>query len=356
MDLRLLRRRLLTVALVLGVCIAGTSLTLFQRAQHASAATAPYFTLSVGGQTYLAQYAGNAYSNQNSSSIYSDFGQWNEYSVDSYGTWHWFGQFSGNEDVYYDSHGQIVGGMNVNVPGIGNVNTYSHDQVFNPPLLNPPAGYNYGKEALLGERFSGAYSNGQYYYDCEIDEANFTGAPNTGATSQFFSTAGQASASACAAGNNWFLDGDSHITSFYNQFQQSAAMPHANGPVVASLHRQHSIPLPVTLSIAGGVIFLGAIVSGAICSFASCSKPVKLTLAAVALGLGIISTTMGISASIITSLRTYAATSATLVPAITEEAAGTVEMAGVISGQTAAASTEAGAIVNTPLTRSYSYP
>ena len=357
MNLRLLRRRLIMTVLVLGICITGTSLTMFQRVQHASAAGGPYFTVKVKGETFVAQYMGNAYSNQNGSSVYSDFGQWNEYTVDRFGTWHAFGQFSGNEDVFYNGNGKIQGGINVNVPGIGHIFTYSHEQILNPPLT-PPGNtlslYSQEPKALLGVHF---FENpSQTLSDCTYDQANFDNYPNNGSTDSIVDLPGNAEEQACANGADALHGGDLHLRKFYKQFTQLAAAPHTNGPVVASLHRQQAIPLPVILGVASGVFFIGATITGNICNFAACSKSAKKVLAAVSLGMGIISGVLGISGNILTSLKAYAAVSGELAAANVLEAEGVMEMEAVVPGGGPAAADLARQIAVTPVSAAQAYP
>ena len=135
MKLRHLSQRIIITALLFGLCATGTLIALnHARSVNVSAASSPYFMVTVGGQKYTSQYAGGGSSNQHSSSIYDNFGQWNEYIIDGSGRWNFWGQFSGTGASYFDSHGKVVGGINANVPGIGHVDTYGAQQTLGPDL------------------------------------------------------------------------------------------------------------------------------------------------------------------------------------------------------------------------------
>ncbi len=105
-------------------------------------------------------------------SIYTNFGRWNGYTVDRYGTWHWYGQFSGNENTYVNGHGQLQTGVNVVVPGVGHINIYPHEDILNPYLTPPPSGYTVvGPEHYFGEREANTTTQPQRV-DCEVSASN----------------------------------------------------------------------------------------------------------------------------------------------------------------------------------------
>ena len=191
MKLRHLSQRIIITALLFGLCATGTLIALnHARSVNVSAASSPYFMVTVGGQKYAAQYAGGGSSNQHSSSIYDNFGQWNEYIIDGSGRWSFRGQFSGTGASYFDSHGKVVGGINANVPGIGHVDTYGAQQTLGPdlPALQYPyespsqyrlTGTTIEHETYLGTRVaqqSFASRNGGAgvnAIDCQVDAGNF---------------------------------------------------------------------------------------------------------------------------------------------------------------------------------------
>ncbi|MBA2391124.1 MAG: hypothetical protein H0V70_00070 [Ktedonobacteraceae bacterium] len=377
MKLRHLSHRLIIAVLLFGLCVTGTLISL-NHARSVSAAPAPYFTVTVGGQKYAAQYAGGGSSSYNSRSASSNFGKWNEYIIDSSGKGHFWGQFSGTDAAYFDSHGKVVGGVNVNVPGIGHIDTYAHEQTLGPdlPALRYPyespsqytlKGTTVEHETYLGTRVaqqsfaSRRGGAGVNAIDCQVDAGNLDyghlgwQADNVEmTTAQPFSTED----SDCIRGQTYLQEGDAAITNFYNQFvPRATTMPNVNAPVVASLDRP-SLPIPVILGIAGGVFFIASVVSGNICNFVSCSNTAKKVLAAVALGMGIISGVLGITSGILTALRAFATASPALAAGLGAEAAGAVEMTGAAGSPTLArnALNEALVIGSTTITRSVSFP
>jgi hypothetical protein len=134
----------------------------------------------------VAQYEGGAYnSDVTSHSLYSDFGRWNEYTVDRYGTWHWYGQFSGNEDTYVNGYGKLQTGVNVNMPGVGHIDTYSHEDVLRPHLA-PPPGYSDGYESYMGTQVDTGFQAA----DCEVDASNVDKGHLGSGTDQFGGVSG----------------------------------------------------------------------------------------------------------------------------------------------------------------------
>ena len=103
---------------------------------------------------------------------------------------------------------------------------------------------------------------------------------------------------------------------------------------------------------------MAGVVTGNICNFTSCSNTAKKVLAAVALGMGIISGVMGISSGIITALKAYSAASPLLASGLGAEVAGAVEMTGAAGATTLArnAASEAAVVSATTLSRSVSFP
>ncbi len=109
------------------------------------------------------------------------------------------------------------------------------------------------------------------------------------------------------------------------------------------LHPQ--LPFPVILAIAGSVFFIGSAVTGSICTFKYCCSTVKKVLAGVSLGMGIISATLGISATALTAMKAFGSQGSAALSAIGSEAAGSVEMTGAVSpGLAASAASEASSI------------
>ena len=323
--LSLLSQRLLIAVLTVGLCLTGVSLALFQHVRSASAASAPYYSMVIDGQKYVAQYEGGAYnSDVTSHSLYSDFGRWNEYTVDRDGTWHWYGQFSGNEDTYVNGNGKIQTGINVNIPGVGHIFTYPHEDVLRPKLA-PPGGFRDGYESYMGTQVDTAYEQA----DCEVDASNLDNGYLGSGIFQFRGVSGiQAppGQNDCFNASDDLHRGDVNIYRLYHQLSQSlAATPNTNGPVVASLQRPQVLPVPVILGIASGVFFIAATVTGNICAFASCSKTTKKVLAGVALGLGIISGVLGIASGIQTAMRAFATAAPAAIPAVTAGAVGDAE-------------------------------
>ena len=310
--LSLLSRRLLIPVLLVGLALGSVSLVLVQHAfsAHAAASSSnPYYVMVIGGQKYIAQYEGGAYnSDVTGHSIYTDFGRWNEYTVDSHGTWHWYGQFSGNENSYVNGHGQLQTGVNVVVPGVGHINTYSHEDVLNPPLTPPPAGYSVvGPEHYIGERVSVTPTQ-PLHLDCEVDASNVDTGHFGSGTQQFIDNGSQ-QAQDCTAGDNYFRTGDPGIDTVVRHL---AISPRANGSMFASL-LQPQLPFPVALGIAGGVAFIGSIATGNICNFTSCSNTARKILIGISFGLGIISGVLGISSGILTAMKAFAAPAALVV-------------------------------------------
>ncbi len=337
--LSLLSRRLVIPVLLVGLSLGSVSLALFQHtlSAHAAASSShPSYVMVIGGQKYIAQYEGGAFnSDVTTHSIYTDFGRWNEYTVDRYGTWHWYGQFSGNENTYVNGHGQLQTGVNVTIPGVGHINTYGHEDVLYPSLTPPPAGYRVGPEHYFGERVSVAGTQ-RLSIDCEVDASNVANGQYGRGTPQLFGTSQQAQD--CTTGDNYFRSGDPGIDTVIRH------VPRAIGSTGASL-LQPRLPVPVILNIAGGVFFIGAITTGNICTFVSCGNTTKKVLAAVSIGFAILSVAAGQYTVNTTAMRTFASEGSTALSAIASEAAGSVEMAGAVSPSLASrAASEAGSI------------
>ncbi len=330
--LSLLSQRLMITVLTVGLCLTGVSLALFQHTRSASAASAPYYTMVIAGQKYVAQYEGGAYnSNVTSHNLYSDFGKWNEYTVDRYGTWHWYGQFSGNEDTYVNGYGKLQTGVNVNMPGVGHIDTYSHEDVLRPHLAPPPSGFSHGYESYTGTQVDTGYQAA----DCEVDASNVDNGRLGSGTDQFEGVSGLPASPGevdCFNASSDLQRGDSNISHFYNQLSQSVfATPNTNDPVVASLQRPQVLPVPVILGIASGVFFIASAVTGSICAFSSCSNITKKVLAGVALGLGIISGVLGITSGIQTAMKAFTAAAPLVEAAVLGEAAGDAEMVAAVA-------------------------
>ena len=333
--LSLLSRRLLLPVLLVGLALGSVSLALFQHtlSAHAAASSShPSYVMVIGGLKYIAQYEGGAFnSDVTGHSIYTDFGHWNEYTVDRYGTWHWYGQFSGNENTYVNGYGQLQTGVNVTIPGVGHINTYPHETVINPPLT--PAPYSFGPEHYLGERL-GVRGPG-IQEDCEVDASNVDTGHFGSGTKQFTNIFSQQTKD-CNAADHYLASGDSGINTVIRH------LPRAKSSTVASL-LQPRLPFPVALGIAGGVAFIGSIATGNICNFTSCSNTARKILIGISFGLGIISGVLGISSGILTAMKAFAAPAAGgALAAAGAEAAGGVEMTGVVSaGLASRASSEA---------------
>ncbi len=325
--LALLSRRLIIVVLLVGLCFTATSLVVFQHVHNVFAASAPYYVMVIGGQKYVAQYEGGAYnSDVTGHSIYTDFGRWDEYTVDSHGTWHWYGQFSGNENTYVNGHGQLQTGVDVTIPGVGHINTYPHEDVLKPPLTPPPAGYSVvGPEHYIGERVSVTPTQ-PLNLDCEVDASNVDTGHFGSGTQQFIDNGSQ-QAQDCTAGDNYLRRGDPGISTVFRHLTLS---PRPNGSMFASL-LQPQLPFPVILGIASGAFFIGSVATGNICNFASCGNTAKKILTGLAVGMGIISGVLGISANILTAMKAFAQGGAATIAAIGAEAAGDVEMTGAVS-------------------------
>ena len=338
--LSLLSRRLLLPVLLVGLSLGGVSLALFEHPLSANAASHPSYVLVVGGQKYIAQYEGGAYnSDVTSHSIYTDFGRWNEYTVDSHGKRHLYGQFSGNENTYVNGHGQLQTGVNVNVPGVGHINTYPHEDVFNPHLTPPPHGYFGPPENYFGERLSGVASPAQPI-DCEVDASNVDNGHFGSGTRQLFGSGEHRSQQLkdCEQGDYDFSVGDKGIGGIFRHLARS---PRANGSMFASL-LQPQLPVPVILNLAGGIFFIGAIATGNICTFVSCGTTTKKVLAAISIGFAIMSVASGQFAVNATAMRAFASEGSAALSAIASEAAGAVEITGAVSpGLAARAASEA---------------
>ncbi len=331
MQLSHLRRDLISILLILGLCVTvtGTSIA-WTHARNVSAAArlVPTFSVNVAGTTYVAQYVKSGFSNQQRYSYYSDFGVWNFFTFSPGKKWFYYGQFSGHQDVYYNGHGKVQGAMDIRMPGVGRIDTYSHNQIAVPSLSYPsfaipPAdasrfhtvGPTYiGGETLLGTRMASepiANNFGETFKmnDCQIYPGNFAGGGSYGTRTADLQTSIQGNGSTeyndCQAGNIAIEKGEAAIDSLYNRYANARALqPNANGPVVASLNRP-TIALPVALGAAGGIFFIAAGVTGAICSFATCHDTTKKVLAGIALGLAIISGTLGLVVTLMTAAKVF---------------------------------------------------
>ncbi len=337
--LSLLSRRLVVAVLLVGLALGGVSFALFQHAFSAHASSSkPYYVMVIGGQKYIAQYEGGAYnSDVTGHSIYTNFGSWDEYTVDGHGTWHWYGQFSGNENTYVNGHGQLQTGVNVTVPGVGHINTYGHETIINPPLTPPPAHYNVGTEQYLGTRVS-IFGVQHQLIDCEVDASNVDTGHFGNGTKQFINDGSQ-QAQDCGAANNYLASGDAGLNTVVRHL---ALSPRANGSMLASL-LQPQLPFPVILGIVGGAAFIGSIVTGNICNFTSCGNTAKKILIGASFGLGILSGVLGISSGILTAMKAFAAPAAgAALEAAGAEAAGAAAMTGAVNaGLASRASSEA---------------
>jgi hypothetical protein len=333
MHIRLLSwlsRRLVIAVLLVCLALGGISFALFQHVfnVHAAASSSnPYYVMVVGGQKFIAQYEGGSFnSDETNHSIYTDFGKWNEYTVDGHGTWHWYGQFSGNENTFVNGHGQLQTGVNVNVPGVGHINTYGHEDVLSPPLISPPGGYSVvGPEHYIGERVSVTPTQ-PLNLDCEVDEYNLDNGHLGGGTRQFINDGSQ-QGNDCVTGDNYLRSGDPGVGEI---FRQLALSPHANGSMMTSL-LQPQLPIPVILNIAGGVFFIAAISTGNICTFTTCSATAKKVLAAISIGCAILSVVAGQIAVNTTAMKAFASRGPSSIASIGSAAAGDVEMAGAVS-------------------------
>jgi hypothetical protein len=345
MHIRLLpwlSRRLIIAVLLVGLALGGVSFALFQQVFNAYASSSkPYYTMVIGGQKYIVQYEGGAFnSDETSHSIYTDFGKWDEYTVDGHGTWHWYGQFSGNENTYYNGHGQVQTGVNVNMPGVGHINTYGHEDILNPPLISPPGGYSVvGPEHYIGERVSVTPTQ-PLNLDCEVDEYNLDNGHLGGGTRQFINSGSQ-QAQDCIAGDNYLRRGDPGIREIAGR---GALSSRANGSTFASLlHPQ--LAAPAIFGLASLVFGIAAAATGSICGETNCSTTTKRVLVGVVTTLAIISAILAVPAvvpSIAEAMVRFAGGGAATIAAIGAETAGDIEMTGAVNaGLAARASSEA---------------